>query len=126
MLRSWLLLASACSGAAARVIDAGDATVPGDGASTHHVAYVSGYATQLAWFDVQPSGVLAPVGTIASFAGSPSFLAIDPARTHLYAISESSSRLGAYAIDQATGALAFMADVASGGSGPAHVVVDPS
>jgi 6-phosphogluconolactonase len=89
----------------------------------HLVAYISGYGPDIAWFDFDPeTGALARVDAIAAFAPSPSFLAMTP--THLYAASEGGSRVGAYAIDQATGGLAYINDVASSGNGPAHVSVD--
>lgn len=100
---------------------------PGDTADAappaHLVAYISGYGPNIAWFDVDlATGALAPVGSIAAFSGAPSFLAMT--RTHLYAASESASKVGAYAIDQTTGALSLINDVGSGGNGPAHVSVD--
>jgi 6-phosphogluconolactonase len=97
---------------------AADAAAP-----AHLVAYVSGYGPNIAWFDLdQATGALAPVSTIAAFAASPSFLAVSG--LHLYAVSEATSRVGAYAIDPTSGGLTFINDVAAGGSGPAHVSVD--
>ena len=96
-----------------------------DAKPAHLVAYVSGYGPDIAWLDVTATGGLAPVGSIASFAASPSWLAIDPSHTHLYAVSEATSQVGAYAIDQTTGALTFIDAVSSGGNGPAHATVDP-
>ena len=91
------------------------------------VAYVSGGGPDITWYDVdRTTGALTKVSSIAAFAANPSFLAIDPGSSHLYAVSEATSRVGAYAIDPATGALTFVNDVASGGSGPAHVSVDRS
>jgi 6-phosphogluconolactonase len=58
-------------------------------------------------------------------AGSyPSFLAVNPAHTMLYAVLESSSAVAAFAIDQATGGLTKRNEQATGGSSPAHVSVD--
>jgi 6-phosphogluconolactonase len=54
-------------------------------------------------------------------ASSPSFLAFDDRFANLYAVDENGSRVGAYAIDQTTGALTAINDQPSGGSGPAHV-----
>jgi 6-phosphogluconolactonase len=130
---AWLLVAGACGGSNGTMIDAHTGDAGGDDAArdasppAHVIAYVSGNAPNLAWFDVaNDTGALTAAGTKAAWAGNPSFLAFDPSRTHLYAVSESGSRVGAYAIDAATGALAFLNDVASGGSGPAHVYVEPS
>src|SRR3954468_18765062 len=98
--------------------DAADATAADAAAPARLVAYVSGNGPDLAWFDVAATGALTPAGKRATFAANPSFLAIDPASSALYAVSEATSRIGAYAIDPATGALAFINDVAAGGSGP--------
>ena len=58
--------------------------------------------------------------TLPAFAANPSFLAIDPSATHLYAVSENTSQVGAYAIAPATGALTFINQAPSGGRGPAR------
>ncbi|CAN5921978.1 lactonase family protein [soil metagenome] len=97
-----------------------DATPP-----ARHIAYISGYGPDIAAFELHTaSGELSPLTSVAAFKASPSFLAMTP--THLYAASESASRVGAYSIDRATGALTFINDQASGGNGPAHVSVDES
>lgn len=135
MARTFVLLAvlaAGCESSRAPMTPEADAEIAVDSAPPPHVvAYVSGYSSDIAWYDLDPStGELAMAGTIAAFAGSPSFLAIrrDAANvaTHLYAVSESTSRVGAYSIDSATGALTFINDVSTGGSGPAHVSVDGS
>jgi 6-phosphogluconolactonase len=124
---------AACSVRSGTFSGSGDGSMPGeDGTMTsdtqppgpaHVVAYVSGYSANIAWFDLDAaSGALTTVGQIASFANSPSFLAMT--QTHLYAAAESANRVGAYSIDQATGGLTFINDVSSGGNGPAHVGVD--
>jgi 6-phosphogluconolactonase len=121
-----LVLVGCCAcGSSPPVIPTGDArmidatTAP----AAHLVAYVSGYGPDIAWHDVDPAtGALSPVGAIPAFAASPSFLAVSG--SHLYAVSESQSRVGAYAIEPATGALTFINDVDAGGSGPAHISVD--
>jgi 6-phosphogluconolactonase len=91
------------------------------------VAYASGYAPDLQWLSVDPStGGLTPGGALASFGAAPSFLAVDGASKHLYAVDESTpGRVGAYAIDPSSGALTFQNAVASGGDGPPFVSVDP-
>jgi 6-phosphogluconolactonase len=130
LLASWLasLVLAACGGDAMQAHpDALGDTHAIDAAPARYVAYVSGYATDIARFGVaRDTGALTPAATTAAFAGNPSFLAVDPAATHLYAVSESTSRVGAYSLDPASGGLAFIDDVASGGSGPAHVFVDRS
>lgn len=89
------------------------------------VAYVSGGGPDITWYDVdRATGALTRAGSLPAFAANPSFLAIDPAVTHLYAVSEGTSQVGAYAIDRSTGALTFINAVGSGGNGPAHLSVD--
>lgn len=89
--------------------------------------YVSGYSTTIARYLLDPAtGALTPKGTTTT-TGSPSFLAVDPARRRLYAVDESGSKVQAFAIDPATGALTHLgSDAGSGGSGPAHLTVDKS
>lgn len=114
-----------CGGDAA-ITDAsvdGVGDVMSDARPTALFAYVSGYSSTIARYSLA-GGALIATGTTPAFASNPSFMAIDPANTHLYAASESTSRAGAYAIDQASGALTFVNDVAVGGSGPAHIAVD--
>jgi 6-phosphogluconolactonase len=86
------------------------------------VAYVGGYGGEITWYSVnRTTGALAMLGSLA--ASTPSFLAFDDAFAHLYAVDESGSRVGAYAIDQGTGALTAIDDQPSGGNGPAHLAV---
>jgi 6-phosphogluconolactonase len=87
----------------------------------HVIAYVSGYGPAIAWFDVDlATGALAAKGSLA--APQPSFLALGG--SHAYAVSENMDRVGAYAIDPASGALSFLNDQPSQGAGPAHVSID--
>jgi 6-phosphogluconolactonase len=88
-------------------------------------AYASGYAPNIDVYSVDPSsGALTPKGNAASFGSSPSFLAVNPTATNLYAPDENATgRVGAYAIDHATGALTFLNSVSSTGNGPAFVGV---
>ena len=96
-----------------------------DAPPAHLVVYASGTGPDLAWFAIdRDTAALTPAGSIAAFAANPSFLAVTHSVKYLYAVAETSSRVGAYAIDPATGALTFLNDVATGGSGPAHVAVD--
>ncbi len=93
------------------------------------VAFASGYAPDLAAFTVDPaSGALGTKTDTPTPAGfSPSFLAVNPAATNLYAVSEVTPGLvAAYAIDRSTGALTFLNSVSSQGNGPAHLSVDAS
>ncbi len=63
---------------------------------------------------------------------NPSWLAFDPQKKYLYAGNEisnfggtTSGAVSAFAIDRSNGDLTFLNSVSSGGSGPAHVSVDP-
>ncbi|HEX8793275.1 MAG TPA: lactonase family protein [Polyangiaceae bacterium] len=98
------------------------------GAAMHLVAYASGYGPNIQWLSVNgATGATAPVGSVASFGSAPSFLAVDAAAKHLYAVDENATgQVGAYAIDPATGALTFQNAVSSGGNGPPFVTVDGS
>jgi 6-phosphogluconolactonase len=112
-------------------VDAASDARGGDGeagAAMHLVAYASGYGPNIQWLSVAASpGATAPVGSVASFGSAPSFLAVDAAAKHLYAVDENvTGQVGAYAIDPATGALTFQNAVSSGGNGPPFVTVDGS
>ena len=86
------------------------------------IAYVSGNGPDITWYSLGSDGGLTAIDKVATFAANPSFMAITV--DHLYAVSESNSRVGAYARDPATGALTFINDASAGGNGPAHVSVD--
>ncbi len=108
---------------------AADAAVdaPGEAAALPRVvAYASGYAPDIQWLAVDAqSGALAPGSSVTAFGAAPSFLAIDGASRHLYAVDESTpGQVGAYSIDPDTGALSFLGAVPSGGDGPPFVMVD--
>jgi 6-phosphogluconolactonase len=91
----------------------------------HVIVYASGSGGSIAWFEIdRATAALTPSGSVTAFAANPSFLAITHSARFLYAVSESTDRVGAYAIDPASGALAFLNDTGTGGSGPAHVSVD--
>jgi 6-phosphogluconolactonase (cycloisomerase 2 family) len=61
---------------------------------------------------------------------NPSWLALDPTRTHIYAANGLTGggpgSVSAFAIDAATGRLTLLNTVSSEGSGPAHASVHPS
>ncbi len=103
-----------------------DAAVP----SGRLVAYASGYARPIDVFAVDPTTgalTLQPDAGTSSFGDSPSFLAMNPASTTLYAVDEETAgQVGAYAIDKSTGAMTFLNAVSSGGDGPPFVRVDAS
>jgi len=72
--------------------------------------------------------------TLAAEAANPSFLALSPDRSHLYAVSEDtkaeymgkpSGSVNAYSINSSDGRLTLINTVASGGRGPCHITVTP-
>ncbi|MEX1018783.1 MAG: lactonase family protein [Litorilinea sp.] len=78
------------------------------------------------------SGALTPVGTMSGVE-NPSFLALNPAKTHLYAVAELGDGDGkpmggvsAFAVDSKTGFLELLNSEASKGDGPCHLSVDAS
>ena len=95
--------------------------------ATTRFVYVSGYSTTIARYTLDAAtGALTPMGTTTA-TGTPSFLAFDAARRHVYAVDEANSKVEAFAVDATTGALTHLgSDVGSGGSGPAHLTVDGS
>ncbi len=83
----------------------------------------------LAEMDLKTEQLGAPV--IAAEIPNPSFLAINPAGTRLYAVSESrrfedpkSGGVSAFEINASDGSLRFLNEQPSGGEGPCHLVVD--
>jgi 6-phosphogluconolactonase len=90
------------------------------------IAYASGYAPNIDWFSVDAdAGGLTSAGSVASFGTSPSFLAVNPRATNLYAVDENTpGQVGAYSVDATTGSLGFLGAVSSGGDGPPFVSVD--
>jgi 6-phosphogluconolactonase len=128
MRLAWLVVVAACGGSSGSPATDGGSDATGDGMTvdarpTALFAYVSGYSSTITRYSLA-NGVLTEAGTTTSFANNPSFMAITPSSTNLYAASEATNRAGAYAIDQATGALTFINDVGVGGNGPAHIAVD--
>lgn len=78
------------------------------------------------------TGALTPCG-LHEMGTSPSALAFNAAKTHLYSANET-ERIGddeagsvsAFTVDPNTGALSLLNTVSSGGKGPAHLSVHPS
>jgi len=79
------------------------------------------------------AGRLTPTGTpvLAAETANPSFVAIDPTEHYLYAVNETEDYQGqktgavsAFRIDRKTGALTFLNQVPSGGTGPCYVSLD--
>lgn len=114
--------------------NAGTVGAGGAPASQRAFAYVGSYENAISVFALNlDSGVLTPQGAPVSAPPSPSFLAFAPDGEHLYAVNEAddvdgtgAGAVSAFDVDPATGALAFINRVSSGGAGPAHVAVDAS
>jgi 6-phosphogluconolactonase (cycloisomerase 2 family) len=92
-----------------------------------------GYGRGIYLLEMDPaSGALVQRELFANGA-NPSWLALNPARTHLYAANETATYQGvasgsvsAYAIDRANGHLTLLNTVSSEGAGPAHLSVHPA
>jgi 6-phosphogluconolactonase len=100
-------------------------------AMVHVGTYTGGASRGIYRFelDLETGEPTTPV--LAAEAPNPAFLALHPSGRVLYALSEvteldgqRSGAVSAFALDPATGALAFMNRVPSGGPGPCHVTVD--
>jgi 6-phosphogluconolactonase len=68
------------------------------------------------------TGALALKATLEG-AGDPSFLAFDEDARRVFALDEAQSRVRAYDLDPKTYVLTPLNDVASGGTGPAHIAL---
>jgi 6-phosphogluconolactonase (cycloisomerase 2 family) len=92
-----------------------------------------GYGRGIYLFEMDPaSGKLTQREVFANDA-NPSWLALNPARTHLYAANETatyhgadSGSVSAYAIERANGHLTLINTVSSEGAGPAHLSIHPA
>jgi 6-phosphogluconolactonase len=105
--------------------------------SSDYLAYIGTYTEKnskgIYVFRLNAStGKLTPLG-LAAESASPSFLAVHPNRRFLYAVAEvnnfggqKSGAVSAFSIDRNTGKLMFLNQVSSHGSGPCHVMVDPT
>ena len=92
-----------------------------------------GYGRGIYLFEMDPaSGALVQREVFANDA-NPSWLALNPARTRLYAANETATYRGAnsgsvsaYSINRANGHLTLINTVSSEGAGPAHLSVHPA
>ena len=71
--------------------------------------------------------------SVADNPRNPSWVTVNPAKTHLYSGDEigkyqgkDSGAVSSYSIDSSTGNLTYLNTVPSGGAGPAHISVHPS
>jgi len=93
--------------------------------------YTGGESRGIYRFDLDPATGKPGAPALAAEATSPSYLAIDPTRRFLYAVSEVDSSAGkkggsvaAFAVDPKTGALSPLGAQSTVGAGPCHLIVD--
>lgn len=96
--------------------------------AAEHIIYVGTYTrtTSKGIYAVRfddRTGTLADPELVAE-TPNPSFLAISPDRSHLYAVSESSTMAVPFAVDLKTGRLTALQAQDAGGKAPCHLVVD--
>jgi len=92
-----------------------------------------GYGQGIYLFEMNPAtGALTPRGLFED-PSNPSWLALDPSGTHMYAANETatfqganSGSVSAFSIDRSNGHLAPLNTVSSQGAGPTHLSVHPS
>jgi 6-phosphogluconolactonase len=110
------------SDAAARFVYVGTYTAPGvPPGGTHPSTAVGIYV-----FRMDPSdGALTQLQIVP--ASNPSYLAIDPAQTHLYSVNEDvAGRVSAYTLNQSNGALGFINTASASGRFTTHISVHPT
>jgi 6-phosphogluconolactonase len=109
------------------------APVPEAAVTAKSVVYVGSDDGNIHVFDVDlPSGALTAVQSVPA-GPSPSFLAINPAGSFLFAVNEigdwngtGTGAIASFTIDPTAGTLVFVDRKSSGGAGPAHVATDRS
>ena len=92
-----------------------------------------GHGQGIYLFEMDPAtGKLTPRG-LTENPRNPSWLALNPAGTHLYSCDEihqyqgkKAGAVSSYSVDRSTGHLTFLNTVSSEGDGPAHISVHPS
>ena len=132
--------AAALTAASSVAVEAQDITA--DPPTTRIFAYVGTYTGAIGnggngegiyLFAMNPSTGHLSLNKVVSEISSPSWIAFDPSRTHLYAVNEisnfngtTSGSVSSFAINRSNGDLTFLNVVSSEGGGPAHLSVDPS
>ncbi|MGK4002849.1 lactonase family protein [Sorangium sp. So ce1036] len=112
----------------------GESTGAGGGASAPAgvpFVYVGGHQGIFVFRLDESDGSLSAVEGPIDAEMNPTFLAVDPAHRHLFAVNElgevdgeRSGAVSAYRINPADGTLTFLNRVSSKGAGPAHLAVD--
>ena len=115
-----------CLALAPPTAHAREAVTGAAGAASLYV-YVSGENPTITTLRLDPAtGAMTPAGS-ATAGTVPSYLAFAPSKKFLYAIDEvDRSRIFAFAVDAATGALRAINGELTGGAGAPHLTVDPS
>lgn len=92
-----------------------------------------GYGRGIYLFEMNPANGALVQREVFANGANPSWLALNPARTRLYAANETatfqgadSGSVSAYAINRANGRLTLINTVSSEGAGPAHLSVHPA
>ena len=137
------LLTGALAGAAAFAAS-GSVAGSAQGGKANSLAYVGCYTPNglgIYLFGVEADGDLNPIKVFTTpnpsptsvSATNPSWLAFNPAKTHLYVANEignfnstPAGAVSAFSVNQVDGELTFLNTVSSEGGGPAHLSVDPS
>lgn len=93
----------------------------------------TGHGRGIYLFEMNPATGALTERAVFPNTTNPSWLDLDPSRTHLYCVNEimnfqgtSSGSASAYAIDHANGHLTLLNTVSSEGAGPAYLSVHPS
>lgn len=106
-------------------------------ATGHYLAYVGTYTGARsqgihAYRCDARANTFTPLGCVAETV-NPTFLALNPAGTYLYAVNEigefkgaKTGAVSAFAVDRETGRLRLLNQVSSAGPGPCHLAVDAS
>jgi 6-phosphogluconolactonase len=108
--------------------DAGVPPVPDSGAALGTLWVLTGSGDgKIRSFAVDETSGALTEKSVTVAVGSPTFLAMDVKRGRVFAVDEGGEKLRAFAFNQATGVLTQVGTaVASQGSGPTHVSIDPS
>ena len=110
------------SDAAARFVYVGTYTAPGVPPGGTHPSTAAGIYV----FRMDPSnGNLTQLQIVP--ASNPSYVAIDPAQTHLYSVNEDlAGHVSAYTLNQANGTLSFLNTASASGRFTTHISVHPT
>jgi 6-phosphogluconolactonase len=106
---------------------AGSSGAGGGGAGVSGVpfVYVGGTDGSITIYRLDRAAKTLTLDDTVNAGNYPSFLAVNPARTMLYAVLEGTTSVAAFAIDQATGGLTKRgSDQQAGGGAPTHISVD--